>query len=473
MSEEEVVVGADIGTKTSVVAGIESGNAFVVDIALDSKTANTNNLFDEAGNCLISVRDLSNLRKGDIIIEHFKPFMGRTYPADGYLEDDIRRWNSSCHINEQGYPVYPVRGDNVRPEQSYALQIRFLAQRYQKQTHKTPTRFVLAVPAYWPSPRRQAVLDAVSIAGYTKGTVIITEPVAAVIGTTKKHPDIKGTDFVCIDIGGGTTDVALIHVNDERTLFIVEDTAGDNELGGEHFTMALVDVCKGKMKGTEVAEHKLRHACEMAKTSGRYPMEIQLNDESSIKVTKSEYKDACQEILKRLGNVIDEVFKKKKDVKVIIVGGAFRDEVIFEYCKKKIGRGKFIPPYSLSTPVAEGAAWVGQPNSGIVVIDSLHQNIGIESQNLSKGKTDKFNVVLKRGQGIPTEFNTDEHNYEYFGAPGGETHLKIFQGDRKTASQNVHLFTYKFACPAGAGIPLLSQLILSNYLGGNGADQSL
>ncbi|KAG7402697.1 Heat shock 70 kDa protein [Fusarium oxysporum f. sp. rapae] len=368
MSEEEVVVvGVDIGTSNCVIAGIKDDNAFVIDIGLDNKTAPANCLIDEADDCVISTRNMSNSRKGDTIIQHFKPFMGRTHPADGSLMQDIERWGWPCEIDDQGFPIYRVHGDNVRPEQPYALLIKYLVKMYQKQTYKTPTDFVLAVPAYWPAPRRQAALDAAKIAGIKSKSKIVSEPVAAVIGYTKKHPDIKGENIVCIDIGGGTTDVASLYVNEERTLFVVNATAGNNDLGGEHCTMALVDVCKGKMKGVDVSEHKLRHACEMAKTSGRYPMEIELNDETRIKVTRSEYKNACQEFLKKLGDVIDKVFKKNEDVKVIVVGGAFRDEVILEYCKNKIGRDKFIPPYSLSTPVAEGAAWIGQPNSGIVV----------------------------------------------------------------------------------------------------------
>ncbi|SCO54770.1 uncharacterized protein FFNC_15654 [Fusarium fujikuroi] len=438
MPEEEVIVGADIGTLNCAMAGMNNGRVFVIDIELDKKTAPSKLLIDKADDCLVPTSNMSNPRKGDIIIEHFKPFLGRTFPADGSLKHDIKRWNTGWEVDGQGRPVYPVRGENVSPEQAYALLIKHLARMYQKQTHKTPTHVVLAVPAYWPAPRRQAALDSAKIAGFDSVTKIISEPSAAVLGYVKQHPDIKGDNIVCIDIGGGTTDVASVYVNEERTLFVVNGTAGDNELGGEHCTMALADLCR-RIKRIELSEHKLRHACEMAKTSGIYPMEIQLSDETSIEVTKSAYRDACKPFLKKLGDLIDKVLKKNEDAKVIVVGGVFRDKVILEYCQDKIGIDKFIPPYSLSTAVAEGAAWFGQPNSGIVVRDSLHQSIGVETQDPSTGETDIFTEVINRGRGIPTVSSEI-----VLGAKGGLTEIKIYQGTYPTVDWGERRRNYLF-----------------------------
>jgi len=67
---------------------------------------------------------------------------------------------------------------------------------------------------------------------------LLQEPIAAATAFGMQSKDIKGY-FLVFDFGGGTFDVALMHVDDR--IMRVLDTAGDNHLGGKDIDNAIVN----------------------------------------------------------------------------------------------------------------------------------------------------------------------------------------------------------------------------------------
>ncbi|NUM55771.1 MAG: Hsp70 family protein [Candidatus Hydrogenedentes bacterium] len=96
---------------------------------------------------------------------------------------------------------------------------------------------LMCVPADFNDAQRRASLDVVLNAGYTPiGTV--NEPTAAIVAYGKG----KDGAFVVVDIGGGTTDVSIVRV-ENGCEFTVLGTAGRDDRGGREFTSAIVDSC--------------------------------------------------------------------------------------------------------------------------------------------------------------------------------------------------------------------------------------
>jgi hypothetical protein len=139
-------------------------------------------------------------------------------------------------------------------------------------------------PAMWDGARRERLLDLVGQAGFrTQDELLVDEPVAACISWVEEQrtagKDIKGNVLV-YDMGGGTLDVAVIHVDtvSGRTpKYFVKSSKG-LDLAGEKADEAIVSffnqqICAAKNISLEEAEANekwlLRPAREMKEALSR------------------------------------------------------------------------------------------------------------------------------------------------------------------------------------------------------------
>lgn len=110
---------------------------------------------------------------------------------------------------------------------------------------------IIAVPAGITSTERRAVVDAAISAG-AKQTYIIKSPVAAALGAG--IPIGTPSGHMIIDIGGGTTEVAVISLGD----IVVSESA---RIGGEELDQAIINYVRKKYKlivGFKTAQ-KIKH----------------------------------------------------------------------------------------------------------------------------------------------------------------------------------------------------------------------
>jgi rod shape-determining protein MreB len=120
---------------------------------------------------------------------------------------------------------------------------------------------IIAVPAGITSTERRAVVDAAVSAG-AKQAYIIKAPVAAALGAG--IPIGTPSGHLIIDIGGGTTEVAVISLGD----IVVSESA---RIGGEEMDQAIVNYVRKKYKliiGLKTAQkikHKVGSAIPLAK----------------------------------------------------------------------------------------------------------------------------------------------------------------------------------------------------------------
>ena len=95
---------------------------------------------------------------------------------------------------------------------------------------------VITVPAKFTVNQKDATLEAARLAGIEQ-VELLQEPIAASIAYGLKAEDKNGI-WMVFDFGGGTLDVALVHVSDG--IMQVFDTEGDNYLGGKNIDEAIV-----------------------------------------------------------------------------------------------------------------------------------------------------------------------------------------------------------------------------------------
>ena len=131
---------------------------------------------------------------------------------------------------------------------------------------------VVTVPAYFNDSQCKATIKARGIAGLNV-LHIINEPTAAAIAYGLEKSSCVGKKNVLIfDLGGGTTDVSLLTIENDL-VFEVKALIGDTHLGGEDFDNRIVnhfvEICKRQHKvdisDNSKALRRLRCACEKSK----------------------------------------------------------------------------------------------------------------------------------------------------------------------------------------------------------------
>jgi molecular chaperone DnaK len=96
---------------------------------------------------------------------------------------------------------------------------------------------VITVPAKFGANQKEATKRAASLAGFEQ-CELLSEPVAAAYAYSLKSK-VKDGYWIVFDFGGGTFDAALLKIKDG--VFTVENTEGDNYLGGKNIDYAIID----------------------------------------------------------------------------------------------------------------------------------------------------------------------------------------------------------------------------------------
>lgn len=99
---------------------------------------------------------------------------------------------------------------------------------------------VITIPASFDTVQSNATKEAGLAAGF-KQVVLLQEPIAASLAYANKEKgvDLRNSQWMVYDLGGGTFDVALVKIV-EGELTVV-DHEGDNYLGGSDFDALLVE----------------------------------------------------------------------------------------------------------------------------------------------------------------------------------------------------------------------------------------
>ncbi|KAK9740679.1 hypothetical protein RND81_03G053500 [Saponaria officinalis] len=351
-NEEWQAIGIDLGTSYSCVGIWRNGHVDIIPNDQGSRMTpscvaftNTQRLIGEAAvnqgrtNSCNTVFDVKRL-------------IGRRF-NDEVVQKDLKRWPFKViegrHFGKDDKPLIEVtymgKEKRFSAEEISAMVLMKMKDIAETYLGDSVTNAVVTVPAYFNDSQRQATKDAGVIAGLNM-LRLVNEPTAAAIayGVDRKmsNYDISRKNVLVFDLGGGTFDVSLVSIENDK--FLVKSVNGDTHLGGMDFENRMVDYFVKEFKtkhNKDVSEHpraimRLRLACERAKRA------LSLIPETSIEIDylcdgidfNSTISRVCFE------NLNDDLFKKcislveqclsnayisKNDVdEIILAGGSTR-----------------------------------------------------------------------------------------------------------------------------------------------------
>ena len=257
--------------------------------------------------------------------------------------------------------------------------------------------------------------------------------------------------MLVLDLGGGTFDVTVVELFDG----VVEVLAsvGDTHLGGEDFTDAMVRLVEDQ-RGAPIADTalraRLRAACEKAKRalSSKETVPLRWGPSEGMLVTRSAFEARSAGLLGRMRQCVREAMLQARlspgDVsEVLLVGGATRMPVVREFAEEMFPgqvRSDLDPDHVVALGASVQAALVARDEAvrDFVVTDVTPFSLGVGIVRNFNGVDvpDCFDPILHRGTTIPTS-RTDI--YSTLHPQQKELRLKIFQGEKRVASENQRL----------------------------------
>ena len=249
--------------------------------------------------------------------------------------------------------IYKLGDKEFLPEELSALVLKALKEDAEHYLGVPITEAVISVPAYFSDAQRKATKRAGELAGL-KVDRLVTEPTAAALayGIHNRKGDTKVLVF---DLGGGTFDVSILEFFDN--VMEVRAVAGDNYLGGEDFTEALINMFLNhhgikKEDLDDLSYAMVRKEAEVAKRafgeSRQVTMSCTIQDEKlTYDITIEDYEKGVKNLLNRLREPVERALSdsnlKLSDIEsIILVGGATKLPVIRHFVSKLFGKLAYV-----------------------------------------------------------------------------------------------------------------------------------
>jgi len=324
---------------------------------------------------------------------------------------------------------------------------------------------VITVPAYFNEIQRQATKDAGEIAGL-EVVRIINEPTAAALAFGIDREENQTA--LIYDLGGGTFDVSIVEIN--SGVIEVKASHGNNHLGGDDFDLKIADFLIDDFKQTNSiklsdnlkANARISKAAEKAKIAlSDNPFSIiaeefiakkkSVPQHLKYELSRDQFNSMIEKLIQSTGDSIDLALKdadlRAREIeKVLLVGGSTRIPMVYDFIETQLGK----QPHSEINPdecVALGAAIQGAIVAGedvdAVLVDVTPYSLGVKVVKIKLGQLidDRYSVLIRRNTVIPV--SKSEVYYTMY--PGQEAvDIEVYQGENKTASENVLLGDFKF-----------------------------
>lgn len=435
------LLGIDLGTTNSLVAVWRDGQAQLIPNALGDVLTPSVVSLDEDGSILVGAAARARLTTHpDRTVAAFKRFMG----SDKKLE-----------LGEQSFS----------PEELSALVLGALKADAEALLGCPVSEAVISVPAYFSDEQRKRTSFAAELAGLSVQR-LINEPTAAAMAYGLHEKKFERT--LIFDLGGGTFDVTVLEY--AMPLIEVHASTGDNFLGGEDFTAALLQAClqDWELKSsalTPQALSSLADAIEQLKCR-LGEGEQQLSWDSAGENRQWSLDEARAQkiwagLLARIRAPIEQAMRdarvSPKDLdSLVLVGGATRMPAVQQMVATLFGR----LPYRHLDPdtiVALGAATQAackardEAIEELILTDVCPYTLGISAMR-GEEAVGVFAPIIERNTVIPTS-----RVKRFYSTHADQTMIRIevYQGERPWVRDNIFVDAFE--------IPLLP----------NGAIQSL
>jgi rod shape-determining protein MreB len=178
----------------------------------------------------------------------------------------------------------------------------------QKRRHFIAPRIIICVPSGITEVEKRAVRDSAKPAG-AREVYLVAEPIAAAIGVGLPVDQPSGN--MIIDIGGGTSEIAVIALNG-----IVCDTS--IRVGGDEMDEAIVNYLKKNYNlliGDQTAEQIKKEIGSASKLDAELEMEVKGRDlvagiPKTFKISSEEIRQALQEPIAQIVDALKEALEQ-------------------------------------------------------------------------------------------------------------------------------------------------------------------
>ncbi|MFM0002131.1 molecular chaperone HscC [Paraburkholderia dipogonis] len=357
---------------------------------------------------------------------------------------------------------------SLRPEELSSLVLKSLKADAEAFLRETVSDAVIAVPAYFSDAQRKATRIAGELAGLNV-LRLVNEPTAASLayGVHQRDSERK---FLIFDLGGGTFDVSVLDFFEG--VMEVRASTGDNFLGGEDFTDALVELfCQRnglKVQSlTPVAAQRLHQQAERAKRQltqngvDSVTLELTIDDHAhTLELDAAAAERTCEHLLQRLRKPVERALRDSKIAvaaldEIILVGGASRMPMVRKLVSKMFGRlpaGHLNPDEVVALGAAVQAGLVGR-DAGLdemVLTDVAPYSLGIDTA-MQVGSAQfvpgHFLPIIERNTIVPVS-----RMQRIFTVRDRQQMLsiKVFQGEARLTTDNVALGEFTLEVPLKA-----------------------
>lgn len=341
-------VGIDLGTTFSAVARIDpaSHGPVIIKNGEDSPTTPSVLCFCADGTVLYGQEAKDMQLTGDTnTASFFKRSMGRADFAT------------------------PIRGRTYDATELSSILLQKLVTEAESQCGEKIDAAVITVPAYFTSLEREATIAAGRKAGL-EVIAIINEPTAAALAYGL-HKSGNEQTVMIYDLGGGTFDVTLARINDQKITILGSD--GDHELGGKDWDDCIARYLAGQFYerfGQDPAEdpaavNALLVTAENVKKqlSSRERVDVPVSyggNRTMVTVTEEIFEEITEflmgitrEVAQRLLNSVELGWEQVDGV--ILVGGSTRMKMIHKFVRQMCGKEP-LSGVNVDEAVALGAA---------------------------------------------------------------------------------------------------------------------
>lgn len=355
---------------------------------------------------------------------------------------------------------------------------------------------VITIPASFDTVQSNATKEAGIQAGF-KSVVLLQEPIAASLAyaNKEKNIDLKNSQWLVYDLGGGTFDVALVKIL-EGELTVV-DHEGDNYLGGTDFDALIVEKIvvpelekRGKfanllaeMQSESGKYNKLWHIllvhAEGAKVelSNKTSTEIDLgtisdleDDEGNaldaiVTITRSEFesivKDSVETTIDMMRRILTRNSLQPNDLKfILMVGGSS----FIPYVRKRVEE---VMGIAVNTGI--------DPTNAIVIGAAYFAGTKEKSKDSNSTKKSNFKIKIRASYNKSSQELEETFSAKIEGDLAGLQYRisnedgSYDSGLKKLASRIVedlplregafNLFSFKVVDPQGSQIPVELEMI--------------
>lgn len=341
---------------------------------------------------------------------------------------------------------------SYRAEELSALVLRSLKKDAEIDLGCPIAQAVVSVPAYFNDPRRNAVRNACELAGF-ETIRLINEPTAAALAYGVHERDNEST-FLIYDLGGGTFDVSIMELFEG--VMEVRSSAGDAFIGGQDFTLALVEHAKTQLKLESLSPAQEQTLFSLAEQCKR---ELSSKETAAIRwqaghealrleVSRSTFSDINRANLERLSRpvkiAISDAQVPVQDIsRVILVGGATRMPMIRSLIAtqfRSFPEARKNPDHVVALGAAVQAGLLAQKKElkELVMTDVCPFTLGVETSRSFENTSihGVFAPIIERNTVIPVSRESAFQTIEL-----GQTAVcfEVYQGEAPLAKDNVRL----------------------------------